>query len=86
MNGGYQVSISHCVADSIKTNAPPDFIWDMMRAWVRGNQLGWSKDVVSTSGLMLSALSYGSKAKLHPIHESRMKEPRVAALLSKETT
>jgi tRNA (guanine26-N2/guanine27-N2)-dimethyltransferase len=33
VNAGYRVSLSHCEPNSLKTNAPPSFIWDMMRAW-----------------------------------------------------
>jgi hypothetical protein len=34
-NGGYEISSSHCNKQAIKTNAPPEFMWDVMRAWVR---------------------------------------------------
>ncbi|XP_040580173.1 tRNA (guanine(26)-N(2))-dimethyltransferase isoform X1 [Lepeophtheirus salmonis] len=33
LNGGFRVSQSHCHRLAIKTDAPSDFIWDMMRAW-----------------------------------------------------
>ncbi len=33
VNAGYRVSLSHCEPNSLKTNAPTSFIWDMMRAW-----------------------------------------------------
>eukprot|EP01029_Cantina_marsupialis_P011852 TRINITY_DN26357_c0_g1_i1.p1 TRINITY_DN26357_c0_g1~~TRINITY_DN26357_c0_g1_i1.p1 ORF type:complete len:560 (+),score=168.05 TRINITY_DN26357_c0_g1_i1:40-1719(+) len=32
INGGYKVSQSHCKAGALKTNAPPTFIYDMLRA------------------------------------------------------
>ncbi|KAI8871156.1 TRM-domain-containing protein [Ramicandelaber brevisporus] len=35
LNAGYRVSTSHTKPGSIKTDAPPEFIWDMMRAWVK---------------------------------------------------
>ncbi|GIX86945.1 probable tRNA [Caerostris extrusa] len=33
LNAGYQVSISHALPTSLKTDAPPEIIWDVMRAW-----------------------------------------------------
>uniref|UniRef100_A0A0B7ASN3 tRNA (guanine(26)-N(2))-dimethyltransferase n=1 Tax=Arion vulgaris TaxID=1028688 RepID=A0A0B7ASN3_9EUPU len=37
LNGGYRVSLSHAAKNSYKTDAPPGFIWDVMRAWVKNN-------------------------------------------------
>jgi tRNA (guanine26-N2/guanine27-N2)-dimethyltransferase len=34
LNAGYRVSGSHCNTNALKTNAPPRFLWDVMRAWV----------------------------------------------------
>lgn len=34
-NAGYQVSSYHKEPNAIKTDAPPDVIWDIMRAWCR---------------------------------------------------
>eukprot|EP01130_Rhizamoeba_saxonica_P005892 TRINITY_DN2332_c0_g1_i1.p1 TRINITY_DN2332_c0_g1~~TRINITY_DN2332_c0_g1_i1.p1 ORF type:complete len:528 (+),score=103.11 TRINITY_DN2332_c0_g1_i1:177-1586(+) len=33
MNAGYRVSLSHCQANSIKTDAPNGFLWDILRNW-----------------------------------------------------
>ena len=38
LNAGYKVSISHACKLAIKTNAPNDFVWAMMRAWGKVNQ------------------------------------------------
>ncbi|VDK83370.1 unnamed protein product [Dibothriocephalus latus] len=35
MNAGYRVSFSHAATASLKTDAPPSFIWDVMCAWKR---------------------------------------------------
>ncbi|XP_029635655.1 tRNA (guanine(26)-N(2))-dimethyltransferase [Octopus sinensis] len=35
LNAGYEVSMSHCVKNSHKTNAPAEFIWDLMREWIK---------------------------------------------------
>lgn len=37
LNSGYQVSLSHASKMALKTNAPNDFIWGMMRAWEKLN-------------------------------------------------
>lgn len=39
LNAGYKVSISHANPMSIKTNAPNDVIWDIIRAWVSRREL-----------------------------------------------
>ncbi|CAG0896765.1 unnamed protein product [Darwinula stevensoni] len=33
MNAGFEVSLSHACKNSIKTNAPETFLWDVMRTW-----------------------------------------------------
>jgi len=33
LNAGYKVSFSHVAEKSIKTDAPPSVVWDIMRAW-----------------------------------------------------
>lgn len=35
LNAGYKVSLSHAAPTSIKTNAPQNVIWDVMRAWAK---------------------------------------------------
>lgn len=37
LNAGYLVSYSHASKLSVKTNAPPDFIWDIFRVWSQNN-------------------------------------------------
>lgn len=33
LNAGYKVSSSHAAKSTMKTNAPPHFIWDIMKEW-----------------------------------------------------
>ncbi|XP_002736321.2 tRNA (guanine(26)-N(2))-dimethyltransferase-like [Saccoglossus kowalevskii] len=35
LHAGYEVSLSHASPEAIKTSAPSDVIWDIMRAWVK---------------------------------------------------
>ncbi|GAA6021147.1 hypothetical protein JCM8202_001874 [Rhodotorula sphaerocarpa] len=37
LNGGYEISRSHAVAGSIKTNAPRTFVHDVIRDWIKAN-------------------------------------------------
>lgn len=37
LNAGYRVSLSHAHKGAIKTDAPPEFIWDMIRAFEKEN-------------------------------------------------
>ncbi|GAA5973656.1 hypothetical protein JCM8115_006181 [Rhodotorula mucilaginosa] len=37
LNAGYEISRSHAVAGSIKTNAPRTFVHDVIREWIKSN-------------------------------------------------
>uniref|UniRef100_H3B3T1 tRNA (guanine(26)-N(2))-dimethyltransferase n=1 Tax=Latimeria chalumnae TaxID=7897 RepID=H3B3T1_LATCH len=37
LHAGYQVSLSHACKNTIKTDAPPAIIWDIMRCWEKKN-------------------------------------------------
>lgn len=37
LNAGYKVSMSHACKNSIKTDAPAQVIWDIVRAWEKSN-------------------------------------------------
>ncbi|XP_005098109.1 tRNA (guanine(26)-N(2))-dimethyltransferase [Aplysia californica] len=37
LNAGYRVSLSHAAKNSYKTDAPAQFVWDVMREWVKEN-------------------------------------------------
>ena len=43
LNAGYNVSLSHACRLALKTNAPNDFIWGMMRAWEKLNPVKRNK-------------------------------------------
>jgi tRNA (guanine26-N2/guanine27-N2)-dimethyltransferase len=40
INGGYRVSNQHYEPQAIKTDAPPNVIWDIMRCWVKKHPVG----------------------------------------------
>lgn len=40
LNAGYRVSYSHTCKDSVKTDAPPDVLWDIIRTWAKENPPG----------------------------------------------
>jgi len=40
MNGGYEVSLSHCGPNTVKTNAPNTFLWEILRCWYYKNHKG----------------------------------------------
>lgn len=35
VNAGYTVSFTHASPGSIKTNAPPKILWDIMKFWIK---------------------------------------------------
>lgn len=43
LNSGFSVSLSHANKHAIKTDAPNEFIWDMMRAWEKENPVNRKK-------------------------------------------
>jgi len=43
LNSGYKVSLSHCTTQSVKTNAPQKFVWDVMRSWCVKNPVSEKK-------------------------------------------
>ncbi|GBP29771.1 Probable tRNA [Eumeta japonica] len=46
MNGGYKVSYSHAAKNSVKTNAPGHFIWDIVRTWEKTHPIKPNKSIV----------------------------------------
>jgi len=47
LNAGYRVSLTHANRNGIKTDAPPEFLWQMMRAWSKreGKETSWQKNL-----------------------------------------
>jgi len=43
LNAGYEISRSHTIPGSIKTNAPRDFIFDIVRVWIQDNPVRLDK-------------------------------------------
>lgn len=41
LDQGYRVSISHCNAAAVKTDAPHEVLWDILRCWVGVHTLGY---------------------------------------------
>merc|ERR1711894_704993 len=54
LNAGYQVSLSHACKVALKTNAPNDFIWSMMRAWEKLNPV--KKDKLDQNSIAFKIL------------------------------
>ena len=43
LNAGYRVSMSHAHKNSIKTDAPPQVLWDILRTWDKLNPTNYTK-------------------------------------------
>ncbi|CAH0475044.1 unnamed protein product [Peronospora belbahrii] len=54
-HAGYEVSQFHKVPEAIKTTAPNDVIWDIMRCWVKKHPLNKKRDGQETSGSRILA-------------------------------
>lgn len=55
LNAGYHVSLSHACKVALKTDAPNDFIWDMMRAWEKLNPI--KRDKLPKDSIALKILN-----------------------------
>lgn len=53
LNAGYKVSKSHASRISMKTNAPPQFVWQIAKNWVRQQGVEESKFKLGSSGARL---------------------------------
>ncbi|KAJ9058812.1 RNA methyltransferase tRNA(m5U54)methyltransferase, variant 2 [Entomophthora muscae] len=53
LNLGFKVSFSHCAAGSLKTDAPPEVIWDVMRCWAKKNPVKLEKFPKGAPGLLI---------------------------------
>ena len=49
MNAGYRVSCTHAKQNSVKTDAPNEVMWDIMRAWVNNGHPVSKKRLTPTS-------------------------------------
>jgi len=68
LNAGYRVSLSHANKLALKTDAPNEFVWDMMRAWEKLNPA--NRDKISTDSVAHAILAAPQKSEvnfeLHP--------------------
>lgn len=55
LNAGYRVSLSHACKNALKTDAPNDFIWRMMRAWEKLHPV--NKDKLHADSVSFKLLS-----------------------------
>lgn len=49
LNSGYEASLTHAQPGCVKTTAPPDFLWDVLRAWAAEHKEG-SKPLKDSPG------------------------------------
>ncbi|KDO31183.1 N2,N2-dimethylguanosine tRNA methyltransferase [Saprolegnia parasitica CBS 223.65] len=55
LNAGYKVSQSHKVPEAIKTDAPNDVIWDIMRCWVKKHPISKKHESEKDAGTQILA-------------------------------
>ncbi|XP_022193109.2 probable tRNA (guanine(26)-N(2))-dimethyltransferase [Nilaparvata lugens] len=53
LNAGYDVTLSHCAPNSLKTNAPASVIWDILRCWVETHPVSKKRLVEGSVALAL---------------------------------
>ena len=67
LNAGYRVSLSHACPKSVKTNASPSFVWDVMRCWAKLNQVKLREPDTVAGALLRVEPSTGVDFTLHPL-------------------
>ncbi|XP_063539847.1 tRNA (guanine(26)-N(2))-dimethyltransferase [Cydia strobilella] len=73
LNGGYKVSYSHASKMSIKTNAPAQYVWDIIRTWEKSHPIKPTKleaDPVTKHLLsqpITSSIDLSQRADANPI-------------------
>ncbi|CAG8494843.1 11033_t:CDS:10 [Ambispora leptoticha] len=50
LNKGYKFSASHAAAGSLKTDAPPEVIWDIVRSWVKLHPVNYNNIAANAPG------------------------------------
>lgn len=65
LNAGYRVSLSHANKLAIKTDAPADFIWDMMRVWRNSNTTSELKPGSTAFAIMATAPKHEISFETH---------------------
>ncbi|KAF8778251.1 tRNA (guanine(26)-N(2))-dimethyltransferase like protein [Argiope bruennichi] len=71
LNAGYQVSLSHTSPTSLKTDSPPEVIWDIMRAWANMYPGKKTFELEPSKTIMSKESSIEVSFKLHPDAEPK---------------
>ncbi|KAG0250337.1 tRNA methyltransferase 1 [Actinomortierella ambigua] len=68
LHKGYKVSGSHACQGSIKTDAPPGVIWDIMRSWIKLNPVKNIKEGAPAAKILAVEVKEGEEAsfEMHP--------------------
>ena len=66
LNSGYKVSFSHVAEKSIKTDAPPSVIWDIMRAWAVESKVKVREEGTVGGDIMRKESTHTVSFALHP--------------------
>ena len=66
LNAGYRVSLSHVCSKSIKTDAPPSVIWDIMRVFAKGNNVKLKEPDTVAGKLLRKEPTLSVNFDIHP--------------------
>lgn len=74
LNAGYRCSISHCNPKAIKTDAPLDFLWDVVRTVAKNNANGSRLDYQSSGKRILEApIKHKIDLRINPEAQAKSK-------------
>ncbi|MFH4982466.1 hypothetical protein AB6A40_009175 [Gnathostoma spinigerum] len=72
-NAGYRCSISHCNPRAVKTDAPPDLLWDTVRTLARSNGVKIEKFSEGSPGwrILSTEIKNNISFKMHPLAQAK---------------
>lgn len=80
LHAGYKVSFSHACKSSIKTNAPPSVVWDILRCWNTMNPVKKERMLDGTPVKAILGVPPTNQYELNEIHPEANPDSRKNAL------
>ncbi|KAJ3207021.1 tRNA methyltransferase 1 [Dinochytrium kinnereticum] len=79
LNAGFRVSLSHCLTNSIKTDAPTTLIWDILRAWVATTPVSEKvrNEPSPSRSILMQTSTHTVDFTIHPEVEAYSKKERL---------
>ena len=81
LHAGYRVSYSHACKSSLKTDAPPKVLWDILRCWAKLHPVKKERFIEGTPLNAILSVDSEVEYKIHDIHPEANPKSRKEALV-----